>query len=102
MTTVTPQPQQPQRRAQPKLRPDGRSYYSQDGMTPSSTLRPLSCELSCLHRADGSSLWKSGSTHVLASVYGPMAPRLPSHEQDQAQVSVMIKSGRTSSSTGLL
>jgi len=65
-------------------RPDGRS---------ASTLRPLSCELSTLQNADGSSLWKSGSTHVLAAVHGPMAPRQPHHELEYATVSVVIKSG---------
>lgn len=80
-------------------RPDGRNLTNDDGST-SATLRPLSCELSCLHRSDGSSLWKSGSTHVMASVYGPVAPRLPMQEQgDQAVVSVLLKSTSTSAST---
>lgn len=67
------------------------------------TLRPLSCELSCLHRADGSSLWKSGSTHVMAAVYGPIAPRLPmqvkTRDCDQAIVSVLIKSSPAATSS---
>lgn len=90
------------------LRPDGRLMLNEDGRG-SATLRPLSCELSCLHRSDGSALWKSGSTHVLAAVYGPVSPRLPSQEKgDEAVVSVVIKSGNhnnaasssSSSSTG--
>jgi len=57
------------------------------------TLRPLSCELSCLAGADGSALFRSGQTQVLASVHGPIAPRLPQHEdQDRARISVVIKS----------
>jgi ribonuclease PH len=59
------------------------------------TLRPLSCELSCLYRADGSALWKSGSTHVLAAVYGPIAPQNMTKEQEESIVSVLIKSGKT-------
>lgn len=69
-----------------------------DGRASAATLRPLSCELSCLHRPDGSALWKSGSTHVLAAVYGPVAPQIASYEQDEGVVSVIIKSG--SSDTG--
>ncbi|CAB9496530.1 complex exonuclease RRP46 homolog [Seminavis robusta] len=73
---------------------DGRLLLNGDGGA-CTTLRPLSCELSCLQRADGSSLWKSGSTQVMAAVYGPIAPRIPSQEKgDEAQVSVVIKSGR--------
>ena len=59
------------------------------------TLRHLSCELSCLHRADGSALWKSGSTHVLAAVYGPIAPQNMTKEKEEGIVSVLIKSGKT-------
>jgi ribonuclease PH len=80
--------------AKRRRRPDGRLILNEDGSV-SSTLRPLTCELSCLHRSDGSSLWKSGSTHVLAAVYGPIAPRIPSQEKgNEAVVSVVIKSGR--------
>jgi ribonuclease PH len=73
------------------LRPDGRSSHS---------LRPLSCELGGLQNADGSAVWKSGSTHVLASVHGPLAARQTLHEQaDRAIVSVVIKSGASSSNS---
>lgn len=65
-------------------RADGRS---------ASTLRTLSCELSTLQNADGSALWKSGSTQVLASVHGPLAPRLTQHEETRGLVSVTFKSG---------
>jgi ribonuclease PH len=65
-----------------------------DGRSNGGTLRPLACELSCLHRADGSAMWKSGSTHVLAAVYGPLAPQNMTKEQDTAIVSVLIKSGK--------
>jgi len=63
-------------------------------------LRPLSCELSCLENADGSATFRSGSTQVLASVHGPIAPRLPHHEAfDGAQVSVAIKSCGTAAAS---
>jgi exosome complex component RRP41 len=65
-----------------------------DGRASAGTLRPLACELSCLHRADGSALWKAGATHVIAAVYGPLAPLNLSKEKEQAVVSVLIKSGR--------
>ena len=63
-----------------------------DGRASAATLRPLSCELSCLHRPDGSALWKSGSTHVLAAVYGPVAPQIATYEQEEGVISVVIKS----------
>lgn len=70
-------------------RPGGRTQTS---------LRPLSCELSCLQNSDGSALFRSGSTHVLASVHGPIAPRLQQHEDsDKATISVIIKSGNLGS-----
>ena len=64
-----------------------------DGRANEATLRPLGCELSCLHRPDGSALWKSGSTHILAAVYGPIAPQNMNNEGDVGIVSVVIKSG---------
>jgi ribonuclease PH len=64
------------------------------------TLRPLSCELSCLENADGSCLWKSGATQVLAAVHGPIAPRQAQHEAEMATVSVVIKSGVENMVTG--
>ena len=65
-----------------------------DGRASEGTLRPLSCELSTLHNADGSALWKSGSTHVLAAIHGPLAPmNMSKEEQERAIVSVVIKSG---------
>lgn len=65
---------------------DGRSY---------GTLRQLSCELSSLQRADGSALWKSGSTHVLGAIYGPIAPMNMAKEQEESIVTVLIKSGKS-------
>lgn len=38
-------------------------------------IRPLACDLSQLHRADGSARLVAGGTSVLAGVYGPTAPR---------------------------
>ncbi|KAG7358459.1 exosome complex exonuclease Rrp41 [Nitzschia inconspicua] len=67
------------------LRPDGRPSQG-------NTLRPLACELSCTHRADGSALWKAGLTHVLAAVYGPIAPLVIAKENPNlGMVSVVIK-----------
>ena len=66
-------------------RPDGRSSGG--------TLRPLSCELSPLQRADGSSLWKSGSTQILAAVYGPIAPQRASVERHDGVVLSIIFTG---------
>lgn len=43
--------------------------------SPNNSIRPLSCELSVLSDANGSAVWKSGGTMVLASCHGPAAPR---------------------------
>mmetsp|Transcript_34379 Transcript_34379/g.83447 ORF Transcript_34379/g.83447 Transcript_34379/m.83447 type:complete len:241 (+) Transcript_34379:101-823(+) len=67
-------------------RQDGRNHGA---------LRQLSCELSSLQRADGSALWKSGSTHVLGAIYGPIAPLNMAKEQEEAIVTVLIKSGKS-------
>lgn len=79
-------------------RPDGRPLQG-------NTLRPLACELSTLQTgADGSALWKAGSTHVLAAVYGPIAPlMLHMEDANKGIVSVIIKNdpqGQQSSSSG--
>ncbi len=75
-------------------RPDGRSSGG--------TLRPLACELTCLHRADGSALWKAGATHVLAAVHGPLAPRQLSKEDSSTGiVNVFIKSSDNNDATSL-
>ena len=66
-------------------RADGRS---------DSTLRPLSCEFGTLQNCDGSAVWKSGQTSVLAAVHGPIAPRQSQNESsDGCIVSLVIKSG---------
>ena len=67
--------------------------YRPDGRSSGGTLRPLSCELSPLQRADGSSLWKSGSTQILAAVYGPIAPQRPSVERQECAVLSIIFTG---------
>lgn len=67
---------------------------------PSSSLRPLTCELGSLQNSDGSALWRSGDTHVLASVHGPLAPRQAAQEREMAVISVVIKSGTSSVSGG--
>jgi exosome complex component RRP46 len=64
------------------------------------TLRPLSCELGSLHNCDGSAIWKSGSTAVLAAVHGPIAPRQASHESSAGcVVSLVIKTNATNASS---
>jgi len=63
-----------------------------DGRIGGGTLRPLSAELSCLNRADGSAKFSSGFTQVLAAVYGPAAPRNPSRERSgDASLSIVFK-----------
>lgn len=63
---------------------------SANEITSAATLRPFGCELTTLAQADGSAIWKSGGTRVLASVHGPAAPRQASLEQPHAQVSVVV------------
>lgn len=59
-----------------------------------STLRPLSAEMSPLHRSDGSASLKCGNTHILAAVQGPIAPRIPNRERyDRGIVSVAFSKG---------
>lgn len=70
-----------------------------DGRESEGTLRPLSCELSSLHRADGSALWKSGATHVLAGVHGPLSPQSQAKEGQKPIVAVVIKSPAESAET---
>ncbi len=68
-----------------RLRDDGRS---------DNTLRPLSCEFGTLQNCDGSAVWKSGQTTVLAAVHGPIAPRQSQYESSSGCiVSLVIKSG---------
>jgi ribonuclease PH len=68
------------------LRPDGRHGGG--------SLRPLAAEVSCLKRADGSSKFTSGTTQILAAVYGPAAPRVTSRERmNDALISVVFKFG---------
>ncbi len=56
------------------------------------TLRPLAAEVSCLSRADGSAKFTSGSTTVLAAVFGPASPKIPSRERPSGAIlSVVFK-----------
>jgi exosome complex component RRP46 len=67
------------------LRGDGRS---------DNTLRTLSCEFGTLQNCDGSAVWKSGATSVLAAVHGPIAPRQSQYESSSGCIiSLVIKSG---------
>jgi len=71
-----------------------------DGRTGGGSLRPLAAEVSCLKRADGSAKFSSGSTQILAAVYGPAAPRIPSRERiSEASVGVVFKFGTKAAST---
>ena len=71
------------------------SDITENNITTTATLRPFGCELTTLEQADGSAIWKSGGTSVLASVHGPAAPRQASLELPKAQVSFVV-AGRTS------
>ena len=64
-------------------------------VTTTATLRPFGCELTTLSQADGSAIWKSGGTSVLASVHGPAAPRQASLEESHAQVSFVVAGTET-------
>ena len=68
-----------------------------DGRGSEGALRPLTCELSCLHRADGSALWKSGSTHVMAAVYGPLAPQNMTKEKEHSITKILAVGSATAS-----
>lgn len=74
------------------IRPDGRTSYA--------TLRPLAAEVSCLSRSDGSCKFSSGSTTILAAVFGPAAPRAVSRARNnEATVAVVFKYGSKISSS---
>jgi exosome complex component RRP46 len=71
-----------------------------DGRKGGGSLRPLAAEVSCLKRADGSAKFSSGSTQILAAVYGPAAPRIPSRERvGEAVIGVVFKFGTKSAAT---
>lgn len=68
--------------------------YPRPSNRKSFTLRPLSAELSPLHRSDGSASLRCGNTHILAAVQGPIAPRIPNRERyDRGVVSVAFSKG---------
>lgn len=67
-------------------RPDGRSTAT--------SLRPLSADMSCLHRADGSAQFASGNTTIMAAVHGPQTPKIQARENyKKGIVSVVFKQG---------
>ena len=71
-----------------------------DGRKNGGSIRPLAAEVSCLKRADGSAKFSSGSTQIIAAVYGPAAPRIPSKERiDEAVIGVVFKFGTKSAAT---
>lgn len=66
-----------------------------DGRTSGTSIRPLSCQLHSLSRADGSAQFTCGSTKILAAVYGPGPSKIPSRERlDQAVIVVVFKQAR--------
>ena len=68
--------------------------YPRPSNRKSFTIRPLSAELSPLHRSDGSASLRCGNTHILAAVQGPIAPRIPNRERyDRGVVSVAFSKG---------
>jgi ribonuclease PH len=74
-------------------------HFRGDGRS-DNTLRSLSCELGTLQNCDGSAIWKSGQTSVLASVHGPIAPRQSQYELSRdCIVSLVVKSGSGGSSS---
>ena len=78
----------------------GQKLRRPDGRTGGGSLRPLAAEVSCLKRADGSAKFSSGSTQILAAVYGPAAPRIPSRERvSEAVIGVVFKFGTKAAST---
>lgn len=71
-----------------------------DGRLTDTTLRPLSCEISCSSNCDGSALWKCGGTSVMATVHGPIAPKQYQYENPNAAVvSIVIKSGSSNNAS---
>ena len=71
-----------------------------DGRIGGGSLRPLAAEVSCLKRSDGSAKFSSGSTQILAAVYGPAAPRVPSRERvREAVIGVVFKFGTKAAAT---
>ncbi|KAL3805815.1 hypothetical protein HJC23_007776 [Cyclotella cryptica] len=66
-----------------------------------SALRPLSAALSPLHHTDGSASLQCGNTHVMAGVYGPIAPRISQREwMDGGVVSVVFSKGTMTAGVG--
>ena len=71
-----------------------------DGRKGGGSLRPLAAEVSCLNRADGSAKFSSGSTQILAAVYVPAAPRIPSRERvGEAVIGVVFNFGTKAAAT---
>ena len=63
-----------------------------DGRESNSSLRPLSCEISCLQGADGSCKLRSGNTEVLVAIYGPVSPRSINKENyNEVSIAVIFK-----------
>ncbi|EED91989.1 predicted protein, partial [Thalassiosira pseudonana CCMP1335] len=68
--------------------------YNRPSQRKPTTLRPLSAELSPLHRADGSASLKCGNTHIMVAIHGPIAPRISHREKyDRAVVNVAFSKG---------
>ena len=54
-------------------------------------LRPLTCDLGCLSRPDGSATLAQGDTSVLAAVYGPTEVKIAKELIDKSYVEVVYK-----------
>lgn len=60
-----------------------------DGRESNASLRPLSCEISCLSAADGSCILTCGNTEVLVAIYGPVSPR-SINKENYKEVSIAV------------
>ena len=77
------------------------AFTRRDGRSPSQ-LRPLSYELSLLHRADGSVRYHQGNTSLLIAVYGPTLASSREEQPDAAVLSFTFSSLSSSHSLNTL
>ena len=72
--------------------PPSSQTHRPDGRTSSSSLRPLSSSLSCLSNAAGSCHFYAGNTQIMASLFGPAPPKIPSAESiDGSTIGIVLK-----------
>jgi len=66
-------------------------------------IRPLGCELGIVSEAAGSARFSTGSTSVLARVYGPSSPKYLRHENfEKASIEIELSLPSSSSNTYLI